>query len=164
MNPMQSTLEAAILSLAEKLRQSQRKIATAESCTGGMVAQYFTALAGSSDWFERGFVTYSNEAKQECLGVAKSVIESDGAVSEACALAMAQGCLAHSHADYALSITGIAGPGGGSEAKPVGTVCFGFAGPDEHHFVRREVFAGDREAIRQQSALFAIRTLLEGFF
>ena len=121
------THEALAARLGSALRARGLRVATAESCTGGMIAAAITAIAGSSEWFERGFVTYSNEAKHEMLGVPQQAIAAHGAVSEEVALAMADGALARSGADCALSVTGIAGPGGGTRAKPVGIVCLGFA-------------------------------------
>ena len=135
-------------------------LATAESCTGGWVAQSITAIAGSSAWFDRGFVTYSNAAKQEMLGVTEATLERHGAVSEATARAMAQGAIAHSRADWAIAITGIAGPGGGSPEKPVGTVCFAWAQRDGGCEAQTCVFAGDRAAVREQSVIHALRGLL----
>ncbi len=116
---------ALAAALGQTLLEAGYRIVTAESCTGGLVAAAITAVAGSSDWFERGFVTYSNEAKCELLGVPRVLIDEHGAVSEPVARVMAEGALAHTPADCALSVTGIAGPGGGTPAKPVGTVCFG---------------------------------------
>lgn len=135
-------------------------LATAESCTGGWVAQSITAIAGSSAWFDRGFVTYSNAAKQEMLGVTEATLERHGAVSEATARAMAQGAIAHSRADWATAITGIAGPGGGSPEKPVGTVCFAWAQRDGGCEAQTCVFAGERAAVREQSVIHALRGLL----
>ena len=135
-------------------------LATAESCTGGWVAQSITAIAGSSAWFDRGFVTYSNAAKQEMLGVTEATLERHGAVSEATARAMAQGAIAHSRADWAIAITGIAGPGGGSLEKPVGTVSFAWAQRDGGCEAQTCVFAGDRAAVREQSVIHALRGLL----
>ena len=135
-------------------------LATAESCTGGWVAQSITAIAGSSAWFDRGFVTYSNAAKQEMLGVTEATLERHGAVSEATARAMAQGAIAHSRADWAIAITGIAGPGGGSPEKPVGTVCFAWAQRDGGSEAQTCVFAGERAAVREQSVIHALRGLL----
>ena len=136
-------------------------LATAESCTGGWVAQAITAIAGSSGWFDRGFVTYSNAAKIEMLGVTETTLERHGAVSEATARAMAQGALAHSRADWALSITGIAGPSGGSPEKPVGTVCFAWASKEGGCEAQTCVFSGERAAVREQSVRHALRGLLE---
>jgi nicotinamide-nucleotide amidase len=137
----------------------QEMLATAESCTGGWVAQELTAIAGSSAWFERGFVTYSNAAKMEMLSVPPETLAQHGAVSEATALAMATGALAHSHAGWALAITGIAGPGGGSPEKPVGTVCFAWAGQGTARAVTRR-FSGERAEVRRQAVEFALAELL----
>jgi nicotinamide-nucleotide amidase len=134
---------------------------TAESCTGGWVAQVVTSVAGSSDWFERGFVTYSNDAKREVLGVPAETLKRSGAVSEETAREMAKGALANSKATLALSITGIAGPTGGSAAKPVGTVCFGWARRGAAPLTETRVFAGDREAVRRQSVVHALEKVLE---
>lgn len=135
-------------------------IATAESCTGGLIAGAITAVAGSSDWFERGFVTYSNAAKVEELGVSADAIDRFGAVSEPVALAMAQGALRASRAQWATAVTGIAGPTGGSAEKPVGTVCFGWAGPSVNEAEQR-LLAGDRATIRRQSVLLALQGLID---
>lgn len=141
-------LEAATQILAAA-RARGLKIATAESCTGGLLAALLTAIAGSSDVVERGFVTYANEAKREMLGVAEALIARDGAVSETVARAMAEGALAHSRADLAVSITGIAGPGGASAGKPVGLVHFALARKGFATFHERHEFgAVSREAIR----------------
>ena len=159
--PDQATLEALAADVGDLLRANGQKLATAESCTGGWVAQCLTSIAGSSDWFERGFVTYSNAAKLEMLGVASETLELHGAVSVATAQAMATGALQRSHADWAVSITGIAGPGGGSPDKPVGTVCFGWAGPDSFVATDARCFAGNREQIRAQSVAHALRGMLQ---
>ena len=134
-------------------------LSTAESCTGGMIAAACTDLAGSSQWFERGFVTYSNDAKTELLGVDAGLIRREGAVSEAVVRGMAQGALARSRAQIAVAVTGIAGPGGGSAAKPVGTVWLAWATPQE---LRSEVkhFAGDRAAVREATVQHALRVLV----
>ena len=129
-------------------RRAGTKLATAESCTGGAIAAALTDVAGSSDVFERGFVVYSNEAKTELLGVPAALIAKHGAVSEEVASAMAAGALAHSHADMVVSVTGIAGPGGGTPAKPVGLVYIGCARRGGATSVERHVFAGDRAAVR----------------
>ncbi|MBK4738125.1 CinA family protein [Noviherbaspirillum pedocola] len=134
-------------------------LATAESCTGGGVAQAVTEIAGSSEWFERGFVTYSNAAKASMLGVPEDLLNRHGAVSEEVAGAMASGAVAHSRAQVALSTTGIAGPGGAVPGKPVGTVCFGWS-MGSRTIVERLVFAGDRHAVREQSVAHALRGLL----
>jgi len=135
-------------------------LATAESCTGGLIAATCTDLAGSSNWFERGFVTYSNAAKTELLGVDAALIDSHGAVSEAVARAMAAGALTRAHAQVAVAVTGIAGPSGGSPAKPLGTVWFGFALPGQLH---AEVmhFDGDRAQVRAAAVQHAVCRLSE---
>ena len=135
-------------------------VATAESCTGGWVAQVITHTAGCTAWFERGFVTYSNEAKAELLGVRQETLDRYGAVSPETAGEMAAGALKNSNAMISLSITGIAGPTGGSRGKPVGTVCFGWCRVGETAETETAVFAGDREAVRRQSVVHALRGLL----
>ncbi len=157
----QETLEALAAQVGVQLAANGLRLATAESCTGGWVAQCLTAIAGSSAWFERGFVTYSNEAKQEMLGVEAETLAVHGAVSEPCAFAMASGALRHSRADWALSITGIAGPSGGSPDKPVGTVCFAWVGPDGCRGTETHRFRGDRAAIRWQSVERALNGILQ---
>ena len=134
-------------------------LATAESCTGGGVAEAITEIAGSSDWFDCGFVTYSNQSKTRMLGVPAGLIAQHGAVSEEVAQAMAEGALANSNAGVALSVTGIAGPGGASAGKPVGTVCFGWAGGSDSR-TERLVFAGSRQAVRRQTVVHALNGLL----
>jgi nicotinamide-nucleotide amidase len=146
--------------LAALLRERGWKLATAESCTGGMIAAACTDLAGSSDWFERGFVTYSNEAKVESLGVDKALIDANGAVSEIVARAMAFGAVRHSHARVGVAVTGIAGPSGGTPAKPVGTVWFAFS-IDGRLSSETRRFDGDRAAVRQQTVDHALRRLLQ---
>ena len=157
----QTILEALAADVGALLLSNGQRLVTAESCTGGWVAQCLTSIAGSSQWFERGFVSYSNEAKQEMLGVESDTLRLHGAVSEAIAAAMASGALRHSHADWALAITGIAGPGGASTGKPVGTVCFGWAGPEG--FVELETchFSGTREDVRAHSVAHACTGLLK---
>jgi nicotinamide-nucleotide amidase len=147
--------------VAQRLKARGGMIVTAESCTGGWVAQELTAIAGSSAWFDRGFVTYSNEAKQEMLGVRAQTLKEHGAVSEATALEMAQGALEHSRGTVALAITGIAGPTGGTPAKPVGTVCFAWATKGRPARAETKRFAGDREAVRRQSVDFSLAKVLE---
>jgi nicotinamide-nucleotide amidase len=156
----QPALEALAARVGALLLANGQRLASAESCTGGWVAQCLTAIAGSSDWFERGFVTYSNDAKQEMLGVDADVLRLHGAVSEATAAAMASGALHHSRADWALAITGVAGPSGGSPDKPVGTVCFAWAGPDGRLETQRCHFDGERAAVRAQSVAQALNGLL----
>jgi nicotinamide-nucleotide amidase len=136
-------------------------LVTAESCTGGMAAQALTALSGASAWFERGFITYSNAAKRECLGVQEMVLAVYGAVSEETARGMAEGALAESRADWSLAITGIAGPEGGTREKPVGTVAFAWASRAGFRASRRVLLEGDRCGIRRQAVAFALRNLGE---
>jgi nicotinamide-nucleotide amidase len=136
------------------------RIATAESCTGGLVSAAITAVAGSSDWFECGFVTYSNAAKIRDLGVAAATLERFGAVSEPTAAEMAAGARRTSGADWAVAVTGIAGPSGGSPEKPVGTVCFGWSGPLATHTLHRAL-PGDRAGIRRESVRIALQGLLD---
>lgn len=146
--------------LAELLQQKKWLLATAESCTGGLIAGACTDLSGSSNWFERGFITYSNDAKTELLGVDAALLARRGAVSEQVAQAMAQGALAHSHAQVAVAVTGVAGPTGGSRAKPVGTVWFGFAVPGQL-LSEKMHFAGDRAAVRAATVHHALKRLTE---
>lgn len=147
--------------LASTLKAGGQTLALAESCTGGWVAKLCTDLAGSSNWFERGFVTYSNEAKQELLGVDAQLIEQQGAVSEPVAAQMALGGQQRARVNCAIAITGIAGPGGGSPDKPVGTVCFGWVLGDGVVETERHLFGGDRDAIRRASVARALIGLLE---
>ncbi len=151
---------ALVQELADRLLKHRQKVCTAESCTGGLIAKTFTDIAGSSDWFERGFVTYSNEAKSEMLAVPASLIEDYGAVSEAVATAMASGALRHSRADFSVSVTGVAGPGGGSDDKPVGTVWIALASA-EKMIAKRYQFDGDRQAVRVATMQTAIELLLD---
>jgi nicotinamide-nucleotide amidase len=147
--------------LATVLQQSGLKLAVAESCTGGGLAYQLTAVPDCSKWFERGFVTYSNAAKIESLGVSAATLEQQGAVSAEVAGEMAKGAVQHSHADIALSITGVAGPSGGTEKKPVGMVYFGLA--DRHGFCQSRLahFSSGRRQIRVDSVSFALHWLLE---
>ena len=152
--------------LAERVLAEARKhglkIATAESCTGGMVSAALTDIAGSSDVFERGFVTYSNESKQAMLGVTAETIAAHGAVSTETARAMAEGAIRNSRADIAVAITGVAGPGGGSAEKPVGLVCFAIARKDKSTLDRRQQFTDrGRTAIRQDAMRMALEMLLD---
>jgi nicotinamide-nucleotide amidase len=147
--------------VAQRLKASGGMIVTAESCTGGWVAQELTAIAGSSAWFDRGFVTYSNEAKQEMLGVRAETLQKYGAVSEQTALEMARGALQRSRGTVALAITGIAGPGGGTPTKPVGTVCFAWTTTARPARAETRQFSGDREAVRRQSVEFSLAKVLE---
>ncbi len=145
--------------LLARYRQAKLRIATAESCTGGMVAARLTDIAGSSDVVERGFVTYSNEAKTEMLGVPTALLQQYGAVSAQVARSMAEGALAHARADVAVSITGIAGPGGATPGKPVGLVYLAIARRGAETTVERQHFAGDRQAVRESAALRALELL-----
>ena len=161
---MNSSITSLTQQLAQILLAKGFKIALAESCTGGLLAAQLTSLAGSSDWFERGFVTYSNQAKEESIGVPKELIERYGAVSEEVAKAMAEGVLNHSLAQVSAAITGIAGPGGGSANKPVGMVCFAWGMQVDDQIQTRsqtKQFSGDRQSIREQACIYAIESLLE---
>ena len=151
--------QAVCAQLADLLLKNSLRLVTAESCTGGMISAACTDLAGSSNWFERGFVTYSNEAKTEMLGVDTALIEAHGAVSEPVARAMAFGAIRHSAAQVSIAVTGIAGPTGGSAAKPVGTVWFGFSVQGSLHSEMMR-FDGDRAAVREQTVIHALRRVL----
>jgi nicotinamide-nucleotide amidase len=140
-------------------RKAGLKVVTAESCTGGLVAAALTAIAGSSDVVERGFVTYANEAKHEMLGVGLDTLENHGAVSEPVARAMARGALTHSQAEIAVSVTGVAGPGGGSAEKPVGLVHFAAARSGFELIAEHHVFPGDRDGIRRLATITALSLL-----
>ncbi|MFO1324974.1 MAG: CinA family protein [Burkholderiales bacterium] len=155
-----AAIAALAVQLGERLRARRALCATAESCTGGLVAGAITDIAGSSEWFERGFVTYSNEAKIDQLGVSPQILARHGAVSEATARAMAEGALAHSRADVAVAITGIAGPGGGTPGKPVGLVCFAWAARRAATTSVAHRFTGDRAAVREASVMVALEGLL----
>jgi nicotinamide-nucleotide amidase len=146
--------------VGKRLKSSKAMLVTAESCTGGWVAQAVTSVAGSSEWFERGYVTYSNAAKRESLGVKQTTLRRHGAVSEATAREMARGALRHSRGSIALAITGIAGPGGGLPGKPVGTVCFAWArGGRARSETKR--FTGGRASVRRKSVVHALRGVLK---
>ncbi|MDE2335369.1 MAG: CinA family protein [Rhodospirillales bacterium] len=153
----------ALLLAAENVLAAARlgrvMVATAESCTGGLIAGALTAIPGSSDVFDRGFVTYTNRAKQEMLGLPPSLLASEGAVSEAAARAMAEGALARSAASFAIAVTGVAGPGGGSAQKPVGLVWFGLAGRGRTTSAERQIFPGDRAAVRRATVERALALL-----
>jgi nicotinamide-nucleotide amidase len=144
-----------------RLKAKGLVFATAESCTGGWVAQAITSVSGSSDWFDRGFVTYSNDAKREMLGVREETLARHGAVSEETAREMAAGALTASRAQVALAITGVAGPTGGTPQKPVGMVCFAWALPGGRVESATKHFDGDRESVRRQSVVFALQGMLE---
>jgi nicotinamide-nucleotide amidase len=148
-----------LLQIADRLTQTSQKLTVAESCTGGGLSAAITSIPGSSQWFDCGFITYSNEAKQRMLGVGGTSLQRYGAVSEAVAQEMAQGALAHSQAQIAVAITGIAGPGGGSVDKPVGTVWFAWQGRDITATSQCQCFAGDRQRVRQQAVAHALLTL-----
>ena len=147
--------------LGRRLAALGTSVATAESCTGGLVAGAITEIAGSSGWFDRGFVTYSNAAKMEMLGVALRTLESHGAVSEETARAMAEGAIRASRANLAVAVTGIAGPAGGTAAKPVGSVCFAWAARNGPTTVASHQFTGDREAVRRASVIVALQGLID---
>lgn len=157
-----AALAVLAVKLAQRLLEHELKLVTAESCTGGWITKCLTDIAGSSDWFERGFVTYSNAAKQESLGVSAETLSLHGAVSEQCVREMAAGALRHSQAQVAVAVSGVAGPGGGSPDKPVGTVWIAWAWQDRSVSVRRCHFEGDREAVRRAAVLMALRGLVDG--
>jgi nicotinamide-nucleotide amidase len=157
--------DAAVVALATRLGRllvpSGRMLATVESCTGGLIARALTETPGSSAWFDRGFVTYSNQAKTDLVGVPESLLAQFGAVSEPVARAMAEGALARSTAFLAMSVTGVAGPGGGTPDKPVGMVCFGWARRGEPAQSVTHRFDGDRAAVRRQAARVSLRGALQ---
>lgn len=159
MSTQEANIEELVRQLAARLTEKGWMLATAESCTGGMIAAACTDLAGSSQWFERGFVTYSNEAKTEMLGVPAELIAKHGAVSEEVVRAMAEGALRHSRAQVSIAVTGVAGPGGGSAAKPVGTVWFGWS-VDGCSNSEQQQFAGGRFAVRAATLQHALVGLL----
>ena len=164
--PNDTALDALAMKLGDALHAQQRMLATAESCTGGWVAKVLTDIPGSSSWFDRGFVTYTNQAKQDMLGVPAMVLEKYGAVSEQTVQAMARGGLHHSQADFSLAISGIAGPGGATADKPVGLVCFAWAEKRAAAAPRvwsaRHIFNGDRDAVRRQAVATALQEMLHG--
>lgn len=159
--------DSELMQLSEQVGQALKArgatVTTAESCTGGWVAKTLTDIAGSSAWFERGFVTYSNEAKSQMIGVSEATLLDHGAVSEPVVVEMAIGALRAARADYAISVSGIAGPDGGSAEKPVGTVWFGVASASGQGVTQRECFAGDREAVRRQATAYALNLLWQQF-
>ena len=159
MNDANDSLPDLVARVAALLERRGALLVTAESCTGGLIAAACTERAGSSAWFERGFVTYSNEAKHESIGVDAALIAAHGAVSEPVARAMAEGALAHSRAQVSLSVTGVAGPTGGSPDKPVGTVWFGWS-LDGQCWTERRLFTGDRAAVRAATVRHALQTLV----
>jgi len=147
--------------LGDLLQANKHIMTSAESCTGGAVSAAITDIAGSSAWFDRAFITYSNEAKIEMLGVASPTLAAYGAVSEPVVGEMVAGALAHSNATIGVAISGIAGPSGGTEDKPVGTVCFGFAAKNGWRVIETRHFAGDRAEVRQQATTHALRVLCD---
>jgi len=155
-----AALERLAAEVAACLTARGEWLACAESCTGGWVGQCLTAIDGASNWFDCGLITYSNAAKVELLGVPESTLERHGAVSEATARAMAQGALQRSRAHWALAVTGIAGPGGGTATKPVGTVCFAWARREAGCVAETRYFVGDRTAVRARSVQHALTGLL----
>ncbi|WP_072570036.1 MULTISPECIES: nicotinamide-nucleotide amidase [unclassified Enterobacter] len=159
--------DSELMHLSERIGQALKArgatVTTAESCTGGWVAKVITDIAGSSAWFERGFVTYSNEAKAQMIGVKPATLEQHGAVSEPVVVEMAIGAIKAARADYAIAISGIAGPDGGTATKPVGTVWFGFASAAGEGITRCECFSGDRENVRRQATAYALQTLWQQF-
>ena len=158
---MVERLDKLAAKLGHRLQRAQLMLATAESCSGGWVAKVVTDIPGSSSWFDRGFVTYSNGAKQDMLGVSAGVLDECGAVSEEVAREMACGALDHSLAGVAVAVTGIAGPGGGTDDKPVGTVCFAWVMDGREPVTQRVQFAGNREEVRHQSVRLSLERLLE---
>ncbi len=160
MSYLKENTQIALHRLAEVLIQRGLTISCAESCTGGGLAYAFTALPGSSTWFKCSVVTYANEAKTQMVSVPESTLQQFGAVSEQTVIAMAQGVVEHFHADIGISISGVAGPDGGSPEKPVGTVWFGFSLAGEI-YASKQCFAGDREAVRKQAIEFAIEKIVQ---
>jgi nicotinamide-nucleotide amidase len=155
------TLDALARRVGARLKQKGLLLATAESCTGGWVAQVVTSVSGSSEWFDRGFVTYSNDAKREMIGVRVETLDRHGAVSEETAHEMAAGALTASRAQIAVAITGVAGPTGGTPQKPVGMVCFAWAVRGGAVDSTTQHFAGDREAVRRESVIFALQGVVD---
>lgn len=155
------TLDALAILVGTRLKEKGLVLATAESCTGGWVAQVVTSVSGSSEWFDRGFVTYSNDAKREMIGVRVETLDRHGAVSEETAREMAAGALAASRAQIAVAITGVAGPTGGTPQKPVGMVCFAWAVRGGAVDSTTQQFAGDRAAVRRGSVIFALQGVVD---
>lgn len=158
---MKQIIYELALELGQHLKKQEWKLVTAESCTGGGLAYFITEIPGSSAWLERGYVVYSNTAKNELLTVQSSTLNKYGAVSQQVAHEMAEGALKQSEAQISVAITGIAGPDGGSKEKPVGTVWFGFAGIHADAITEVQQFSGDRHAVREQSIQFALEKLIE---
>lgn len=163
--PTDENLFALAHRISERLTQTNSQLTTAESCTGGWISKLLTDVPGCSSWFERGFVTYTNASKHDLLGVESDVLSTQGAVSEATVRAMVQGALQHSHANLALSVSGIAGPGGGSRDKPVGLVWFGWASKDNKGELtitsEHRIFNGNREDVRRQAVAHALEGVLD---
>ena len=157
----QDEIESLSADVGRRLLAKGLRVATAESCTGGLVSGAITAIAGSSDWFDRGFVTYSNAAKHELLGVGDAVLRAHGAVSEATAIAMAKGALKRSNAQLTVAVTGVAGPAGGTPGKPVGMVCFAWARKDGAIASATHRLKGDRTEVRRASVAIALRGLID---
>ena len=155
-----TALDVLSLQVGQALLAHQWRLTTAESCTGGGIAQAITEISGSSAWFEQGFVTYSNTAKMQLLGVPNELLEKHGAVSEETVYAMAKGALDVSGSEFAIAVSGIAGPTGGTSTKPVGMVCFGFADITGWHEEVTQIFQGDRAEVRQQAIEFALKIVL----
>lgn len=159
--------DSELMQLSEKIGQALKQqgatLTTAESCTGGWIAKVLTDIAGSSAWFERSFITYSNEAKEQMVGVRGETLAQHGAVSEPVVVEMAIGALKAARAGYAISVSGIAGPDGGSESKPVGTVWFAIASAAGEGITRCECFEGDRESVRRQATAYALHTMWQQF-
>ncbi len=152
------------IEVGQALLERKKTLTTAESCTGGWIAKVITDIAGSSDYYHRGFVTYSNQAKHDMIGVDEQTLSDFGAVSEQVVCEMAKGALLTANADYAVSVSGIAGPGGGSEEKPVGLVWFGFAikTPEGLRVVAKHcIFSGSREEVRAKSVIFSLKSILK---
>lgn len=149
--------------IGEQLKARKATVTTAESCTGGWIAKVFTDISGSSTWFECSFVTYSNQAKQQMVGVQAATLAQYGAVSEQTVREMATGACQAAVTEYGIAVSGIAGPDGGTAEKPVGTVWFAIAGPDGHVLAQRQHFAGDRDRVRRQSVSWALQMLLDEF-
>lgn len=154
-------LEAIAQKIGNELKARNLTLTSAESCTGGWVGQVVTSVPGSSHWYDRGFITYTNQSKRELLGVSTDVLARFGAVSEQAARAMADGALQNSRARVSLAVTGIAGPGGGTAEKPVGLVCFAWAGNNRDTLSSRRQFEGDRESVRRQAVELALTGLLD---
>jgi nicotinamide-nucleotide amidase len=157
----EASLQKILTKINSQMLTQQLKLATAESCTGGWIAQAITSIAGCSQWFDRGFVCYSNQAKQDMLGVNRDILQNHGAVSEACARALAEGALQHSVANLSVATTGIAGPGGSSADKPVGTVWFAWAQQNGATHTICHHFTGTRDEVRYASVYYALENLLE---